>query len=261
MMRDRRKEARIAREEEAKQAAINAEKRVWHSPSLLAWAMIAASSILLFSLSYWQINRLQWKTNLINTIDNYKHERALPILPEDYGLLPDLAFARVALTGEFLHEQEIHLAARYYNSQLGYHILTPFRLEDGRLVLVNRGWVHVDNKAPETRKEGQLEGTQHLIGMIRLDDDRSRFTPENDPQANIWFSRNLRDIIDATDLKLYPAVVDALYDISESNMPIPSDGLVRLRNDHLQYAITWFLIGISGIIIFVTYHYRKRDDT
>jgi surfeit locus 1 family protein len=259
-MRDRRKAARLLREEQASLDSKNASKRHWHKPSVIAWLMVTASTLLLFSLTAWQLNRLEWKTGLIAQINNYAHQRALTAMPEDTSLLKDFAFARVALSGTFLHEDEIHLAARYYNSQLGYHILTPLQLADGSLVLINRGWVHVDYKDPAKRQAGQVQGVQHIIGMIRLDNDRSFFTPENNPKTNIWFSRNIDDIIKATNLDLYPAVVDALYDIPEGNMPIPSDGLIMMRNDHLQYALTWFLIGVSGIMTFIFYHYRKNEN-
>ncbi len=259
MMRDRRRSAREKRAAEEAEQAREAARKVWHKPHAIAWCMVAASTLLLFSLSIWQLQRLAWKEGLINTITSYQYERAYGGLPEDTTNIEELSFARILLHGEFLHEHEVHLAARYYNSQLGYHILTPFKLTDERLVLLNRGWVHVDNKDPATRMEGQVEGLQHVVGMIRTDNDRNSFTPDNDVENNIWFWRDVAGIIEATNLPLYPVTLDILYDIPAGNQPIPSDGLIRLRNDHLSYAITWFLIGLSGIIIFATYHYRSRE--
>lgn len=261
MMRDRRRSARQQREADERQAELDALRKIWHKPSAIAWCMVIASSLLLFSLSAWQIQRLAWKKNLINTIESHQYNRAFGGLPEDPQDTEALSFARIMLHGEFLHEDEIHLAARYYNSKLGYHILTPFLLTDGRKVLLNRGWVHVDYKESSTRLDSQVTGLQHVIGMVRTDDDRNAFTPDHDVAANIWFSRDVPAIIEATNLPLYPIALDVLYDRpAGANTPIPSDGLIRLRNDHLQYAITWFLIGLSGIIVFISYHYKQRSE-
>ena len=57
-----------------------------------------------------------------------------------------------------MNDHEFHLAARYDHNVLGYHVLTPFQLDDGRIVLLNRGWVPYDKKEPATRPEGQLTG-------------------------------------------------------------------------------------------------------
>lgn len=252
-MRDRRREARLRREQEA----ADAMKPRWHKPTPIAWACVIAAVLTLFGLSIWQVERLQWKEGLIADIQANRFSRAYPVLPEDVSeIREDMAFARVKLTGEFLHDDEIHLAARYYNSQLGYHILTPFRLSDKRVVLVNRGWVSTDNKNPQTRPKGQLTGEQHIIGMVRLDNDKNMFTPEHDVKENIWFWRDIDSIEQATGYALVPVNIDLLYDAPPGSLPIPSDGLVRLRNDHLGYAITWLLIGVSALVIFVLYHYH-----
>ncbi len=252
-MRDRRRSARLEREQEA----LEAKRARWHPPTVMAWMCVVTSTTLLLGLSMWQFIRLDWKEGLIADINANQYSRAYGTLPEDIELIHrDMSFARVRLKGKFLHQDELHLAARYYHSQLGYHILTPFKLDDGRVVLLNRGWVHADMKEPETRMEGQVEGYQSVIAMVRLDNDRNAFTPDHDTEKNIWFWRDLDTASFITGYELFPVNLDVLYSAPPGERPIPSNGLVALRNDHLGYALTWLLIAISGLIIFFKYHHH-----
>jgi surfeit locus 1 family protein len=252
-MRDRRIEARIEREKEV----VAAIKKRFHKPHWFAWVFIIFAVGFLLSLSFWQMERLVWKKGLISEITSHQMQRAKP-LPQDVAILKKMGFARVLLQGEFLHDDEIHLAARYYNSQLGYHILTPFQLVDGRIVLLNRGWVPANQKDDSKRKD--LKGKQTVVAMIRTDNDRNYFTPENNVLKNVWFWRDLPAVEKATGYAIVPVNVDLLYNSPKNitnggGLPIASDGLVQLRNDHLGYAITWSLIAFCGAVIFFYRHY------
>jgi surfeit locus 1 family protein len=257
-MLDRRKTARIKREEARMAAEKYATSRHWVSPHWMAWCFIIVATAVLFGLSAWQLERLQWKKGLLSEIHASRYSRA-EAFPSDETTLKTMNFHRYRVSGEYLHDYEIHLAARYYKSQLGYHILVPFQLDDGRVLLVNRGWVKVDDKLPSTRTEGQVQGKQSIIVMVRNDNDRSTFTPDPDIQGNVWFWRDIHRIADVTKLDIVPTNFDVLYDAPKGGKPLPSDGLIELRNDHLGYALTWFFIGITGIVTFTMFHYRLPD--
>jgi surfeit locus 1 family protein len=249
-MRDRRREARLEREKEA----LELTKKRWHNPHPIAWIFIIIAVGTLLALSGWQIKRLWWKQELIATIQQYQFSKPLAVLPEDTKVLKKMGFQRVILKGEFLHDDEAHLMPRYYNSALGYHILTPFKLIDGRVALVNRGWVGKDAKGDSTRND--LQGEQTIISMVRTDNDRNYFTPKHEPMKNLWFWRDLQAIEESRGYDLIPVNFDLLYDKkSVKDYPIPSDGLVQLRNDHFGYAITWLLIAFSGVCVFFYRHY------
>lgn len=229
----------------------------WEHPTLFAWLFILASTLTMFSLGVWQLQRLAWKEALIAEIATAAKDAPVTIWPKDEAAQRALRFKRVELQGTFLHAHEFHLAARYHRSTLGYHILTPFQLGDGRVVVVNRGWVPTTRKQPELRAGGQIKGPQAIVVMVRADKDRTYFTPENDPVGNMWFWRDVDAMATHTGLTIEPITVDQLYYSAEDHGPIATDGKIELRNDHLGYAITWFMIGLSGIIIFIIYH-RKQ---
>ena len=57
-----------------------------------------------------------------------------------------------------------------------------------------------------------------------------------------------------------PISLDIVGEQEDSVLPIPSDGTIQIRNDHLQYAITWYLIGLGILVIFVTYHHKGKGE-
>lgn len=214
--------------------------------------------LLMMSLGGWQLQRLAWKENLLAEIQTARDSKPLDVLPQEG--LESLSFHTVKLIGTFLHEKSFHVAARYYKSKLGYHIFTPFMLEDGRIVVVNRGWVPVKQKELSTRPDSEPKGEQELVGMIRVGSDRSRFTPPNQPDKNIWFGRDVDQMAAQSGLTLLPITIDIMAEENpDGHLPIASGGQISLRNDHLQYAITWFLVGLGIAVIFIVYHRPKKS--
>ncbi|MFO1242832.1 MAG: SURF1 family protein [Rickettsiales bacterium] len=226
-------------------------------PRPIPLIMTAVAVVTMFSLGIWQVERLAWKEKLIATIEDARRQPPVPVLPATENDIRKLAFQRVQLEGEFLHEHEFHLAARYDGGVLGYHILTPFKLLDGRIVLLNRGWVPAAKKNPETREQGNITGKISVIGMVRTDRDRNWFTPANQPEKNLWFAKDVGEMASFSHLPLEPVALDVLYDKPPGGIPKPFNGDLEPRNDHLGYAFTWFAIGFACLIIFIIYH---RDD-
>ena len=95
--------------------------------------------------------------------------------------------ARVVVTGRFRHDREIFLGARSLNGNPGYHLVTPFRLDDGRVLLVDRGWIPLERKTPDKRALGQVAGQIQLDAVIRLNGRQSWLVPDNRPEINFFF--------------------------------------------------------------------------
>lgn len=112
-------------------------------------ATVVATAILI-GLGTWQIERLAWKNALIS--ERTSNFAAAPVaLTGDENAVEALAWRRVSVTGRFLHDRELHLAARSLRGNVGYHVLTPLQRDDGRVVLINRGWVGPPKKDPAAR--------------------------------------------------------------------------------------------------------------
>jgi surfeit locus 1 family protein len=224
---------------------------------------------LLCALGVWQLERKAWKEGLIAAISARVGAPPVAFPPENAwsGLSRDRdEYRHVRLTGRFLNDKEAHLQANLVSTgmddgALGYDILTPLEIPGGALVLVNRGFVPLDKKNAATRRESQAEGVTSVTGLIRFPQSRAWFAPPDDPEKNIWFSRDQALIAKAYGLeRMAPVIVDA--DQAADKNVVPRGGQTRIAfpNDHLQYALTWFGLAFVLICVFAAYAGRRKRE-
>ncbi|MDH3234186.1 MAG: SURF1 family protein [Alphaproteobacteria bacterium] len=227
-------------------------------PTLGPTLMVIPAVLFMAGLGVWQVERRAWKTDLIETRRSRIASPAIA-LPQ----APDLSkteYRRVRLRGRFLHDREMYLGGRSWRGKLGYHIITPMTLSVGGAVLVNRGWVPVKRKDRATRQAGQISGEISIIGHLRAQPAKSRFSPDNDPDKNFWFQIDLSAMAAHAKLRDTPTFyVQAAEPIPPGGWPKPVPIGVNLPNDHLKYAITWFALAVAFAAIYVLYHLRRRS--
>ena len=95
------------------------------------------------------------------------------------------------------------------DGKAGYHVLTPLQVEDGTVLLVNRGWVPLDRRDPASRPDGQVPDAVTVTGILRVNAHAGWLTPENHPADNLWFSYDLPAMARATGQPLRPAILEA----------------------------------------------------
>lgn len=248
----------------------------FNRPRPVAWFFFLLAFGFTFAAGTWQVNRLQWKQGLIAELAAAQKEAPRNGLPKDETELAALQFRPVTIRGTWLGDTEFHITPRYIHDQFGYALIAPLKLADGRIVLVNRGWIPGKKKLPETRPETRVRGTTTLTGLVRVGAERNYFTPANQPEKNIWFGRDIADMAASAHLEnVVPAMVDVVAPEvlanekpavvktaetkqAEPKLPIPSDGIIRLRNDHLSYIVTWYGIALGILVIFIVYHRKKK---
>lgn len=215
---------------------------------------------LLIGLGTWQIQRLHWKLDLIA-----KRSAALaaaPVAaPESGAEAEALDFNHVTVRGTFDHAKELYIAATDEHGLTGWQVVTPLTLEDGRIVLVNRGFVPEAQRPPETRAAGQVAGEVTIEGILRIPHKPSGWlVPGNGPRQNYWLYVDIPAMAEADGLdqgKLLPYSVDAGKAPNPGGVPRGGQTPIELPNDHLQYAITWYGFAVTLIVIYLIYHYRK----
>ena len=164
---------------------------------------------ILCGLGAWQLERLQWKLALIARVN--AHMTAVPLtLDQIKALEPDDAqYRRVALRGRFDHAHEAYVFTTDAGAPV-YHVLTPLRLGDGRVMMVDRGEVPKELLDPATRAAGNVTGATQVTGVWRVPDAPGAFTPPPDPVHRIWYARDLAGIAAADHLTLAaPVVIEA----------------------------------------------------
>ncbi len=209
----------------------------------------------LIALGVWQLERLQWKLALIAQMNAHLH--AAPISVDAMvGMSPGQAqYRRVALVGHYDNRKEAYVFTTDKDGNPIYHVIVPFVLDDGRVVLVDRGLVPLPLIEPNLRRSGLLEGEQHVVGIWRTPDAPGLFTPPPDLKRRVWYARDLAGI--AQTLGVNPAaaaIVEADAHPVPGGWPRGGQTVVALRNDHLQYAITWFLLAASLVVVYFAYH-------
>ena len=224
-------------------------------PKPIPTFITVVSLIVLISLGSWQMSRLKWKQDIIKQM-NEKSALDAIYLPADIDNFDELKYRRVKLKGEFLHEKEVHLfvGAKSERGRPGYDILTPLKQEDGSYVLVDRGWVDYDKKLAENRPETLVKGIVEIEGMIHKTETKGSFTPENDVVKNLWFWIDIDAIKSYAGVSLKNLYIRALKKEGENTYPMAGDKIIKIRNDHLQYAITWYAFAIILLVIYFLYH-------
>ncbi len=225
---------------------------------------------MLCSLGFWQLERLKWKEELISRIEtrlkfsplDLPDEAAWPaLIADDYDYHP------VIVRGEFLHEKEALVYRATADGQAtgngpGVLVMTPFRLGNGALVIVNRGFVPLDNKDPSKRLQGQTKGQVTLTGLMRPPEPRNAFTPADTPQKGLWFTRDPAAIAVFFKLdRVAPFTIDASLQPTPGGGPQGGATVLAIRNDHLAYAWTWFGLAITlGIFYVIHCLFSLRGD-
>ena len=208
-------------------------------------------------LGTWQVQRLEWKNQLIEDFES--RATAAPIDLPVGPVGPEMEFRRLALTGTFDHRNEVFMTGRTYEGNAGFHIVTPFTLTDGRIVLVNRGWVSESYREQEKREFTLVEGEVTIPAILRFPGKKGYFVPENEPENGFWFTLVPSQIVAHLGLEgraerdIYAATVRTSDTIE---LPIAARTETNLRNSHLGYAITWYGIACALIGVYLAFHYQ-----
>ena len=204
-------------------------------------------------LGTWQMQRLEWKRGILSEIESRIEGPFRPI-PSLGAVIPERdRYAPVSLNGE-IGAQELLVLVSQKRVGAGYRIISPYTLDDGRRVLLDRGFAPVDQRdADRTRTDERVE----VQGNLHWPDDRTSSTPDNDVAGNTWFARDIAQMAEL--LGTEPLMVIARNmsppDAGVTPLPVDTSGI---PNDHLQYAITWYSLASIWVIMTGAFIWRQR---
>lgn len=239
------------------------------APSRLRfWIAVVASLVaivILCGLGTWQVDRLFWKQAIIAQIADRIHAAPVELAEVErrFAENGDVEYVPVRLRGSFVNEGERYFLSTF-EERAGWNVYTPLRLDDGRFVFVNRGFVPYDGKDPAKRSEGQLSGMVDITGLARNPppEKPSSMMPDNDPGQNVFFWKNVAEMAvgqpaSATGPFL-PFFVDAGPGRAPGGYPIGGVTIVDIPNNHLQYAFTWYGLAAVLAVMLVMFLVRSR---
>lgn len=225
----------------------------------IALALISAAFITLCFLGHWQLERAQWKNNIIAQLESeYAKD------PMQYRLtfknLQNTNIQHGSIRGKFDGNKTMLFGPKKNNEEIGFDVLIPMRLKKGN-VLVNLGWIkgekRNDIKLPVPR------GYVVLTGIARQP-DWNRFTPDNSPKNNIWTKLDIEKIAQAQNIEqIAPVIFYARSaSVTFNNLKMMEENWLP-RNKHMQYVIFWFsMAGILLILIgIILFKQRKKANS
>ena len=216
---------------------------------------------ILVGLGVWQLHRLAWKEALLARIEARSKAAPvdLPPVPQWASLKPDdYEYRHVAATGTFDNTAETPIL-RASADGAGYHVITPLRLDDGGVILVDRGFVPAALRDPRTRAVGEETGKVRVTGVLRAPEPRNLFTPRDDPAHNEFFTRDPRGIAARdrlADAAPFSIDVDPTM-VNPGGWPKPTSGELAIPNNHLSYALTWFGLALGLFGVFAYYAWSR----
>jgi surfeit locus 1 family protein len=172
-------------------------------------------------------------------------------------------YRRVIARGAFRHDREVQVYTVVSEEKgklagPGYWVMTPLELEGGARVIVNRGFVPLDRKNPDTRAAGQVSGPIPVTGLLRTPERATMFSPDNDPSRNAWYRRDPAEIASAMKLeRVAPFTIDADATPNPGGLPEGGRTRINLPNDHLGYALTWFGLALALAGVFCVFAWQR----
>ena len=202
--------------------------------------------ILVFiGLGTWQIIRLNWKNNLILEIEN-----SLKNPPVELAQSNKENFLKIKTSGSIDFDKQIYLYNLNESGTPGFEVINPIMIGDENF-LINRGWIPFEKKGTQ---EINVFDQKNIIGTLKLQGRKNIFKPDNDLNENYWFSLNREDILQFTGKKFskYIIYLDGNY-----QFPRPKTITANISNNHQKYAITWFSLALSILLLYL--YFRKKN--
>lgn len=199
----------------------------------------------MLSLGFWQLYRLSWKLDLINQIEN-----SLKIDPVELQNVEKKNYLRIKTSGQIDFEKQIYLYNLNETGKPGFEVINPIKIgnED---YLINRGWISFDQK---NKPEINVVDQKNIIGTLMLQSKSSSFKPKNEVDKNYWFTLDREDILKFTGKNFSKYII---YLNGNYENPRPRVITAKISNNHKKYAITWFSMAISILLIYL--YFRKKN--
>ncbi len=227
-------------------------------PTIRATIVVVPALIVLLGLGTWQVQRLAWKNDLIQTRTDRIAAAPLSLADAMSAASPEaIEYRPVRVRGDLRTGSAFRLLNRVHDGKQGFHVVAPMTLDNGLTVLADLGWAPRDLlDTPPVPDAGPVS----LIGYVRAFTPPGAFLPDNEPANNNWFHMDEVQMLDAAGLADGTGFyIEAGPQAREANTyPIGAMPAVDLRNSHLEYAVTWYGLAAVLAVIFVVFHWRRE---
>jgi len=237
-------------------------------PAVAGFAIFTALMVLVFTgLGIWQLQRRTEKHALIAMLNERLAAAPEPLpAPSQWNALTPGRdeFRRIAFSATYapLPDAMVYSAGSAVRDDVsgpGTWAFLPAQLADGNTIVVNTGFVQntMQDRAQQDRAVRRLitGDPVQLTGYIRFPESAGALTPSESAAKRLWFTRDhlaMSRVLGWVESgkAVAPFYVDLETPAPESGIPKPGPLSVHLKDDHLQYAITWFTLAFAVVIAF-----------
>lgn len=217
---------------------------------IITTLVVIAGVGVLIRLGIWQLDRLEWRRAFNTRVTAQLSAETIDLnvdLPVE--ALFDMEYRDAVVRGTFDFSQEVLLRNQVWENRLGFHVLTPLRIEGTDwVVLVDRGWIPFEDAAAGARVKYQGQTETEVRGMIRRGQEKPDFGGVPDPtlapgetRLDAWNVVNLVRIQDQSGLKLLPVYLLQAPEPAWVEMPYRSLPEIEIsEGPHFGYAMQWF---------------------
>jgi surfeit locus 1 family protein len=214
----------------------------------------------LLGLGFWQLQRRTQKHLLIAALTERfaGAPQPLPLSQQWPSLTPDHdEFRRVTFSATYDAKPDamVYSSGSAVRTDISGPVtwaFLPAKLPDGSTVVINAGAVQntMQDRAQQDRAVQRLitGAPVTLTGYLRFPEAAGALTPHDDVAKRLWFTRDQRAMGQALNWgNIAPFYIDLEAPVPASGIPKPGPLEVQLKDDHMQYAVTWF--GLAGAVL------------
>ena len=223
-------------------------------PTIAAFATVA----LCVAAGNWQHRRMLEKEALQARVQHAATLSPVP-LPDGVDDWTAWRFRQIAATGEYDARRQILIDNKVHDGHVGFDVVTPLHLADGRAVLVDRGWIAGGPTRARLPHAPPPEGTITLRGRIDIPArDYYELGDRKAPAGPIWEHLDPARFAQATGIPVLPIIVEALDSPLDGDLvrdwPRPDVGIER----HIGYMVQWYTFAAMAAGLWLWFTFKRR---
>jgi len=240
------------------------KNKLYFKPGIFLTLIFVSMIALFFALGVWQLDRAEEKKVLAKQIEQRLQQPVLTIDNADLEQLKrtDLAHRTIQLKGKFDTREQFFVDNKKYNGRAGYHVITPFEIENTRQrILVNRGWVSSGNSReilPEVKTPAEIITVNGRLSQPVMAKFRPGISQPADALGGVWLYIDINFFNSLSGVPLVPYVL-----LLNQETPY---GYVREWPEfkantemHFGYALQWFAFSFFSLLAYLAIGIKKYE--
>jgi surfeit locus 1 family protein len=234
--------------------------RLFKGAWLIRHLLVILAVIVLINLGFWQLRRLEQRRTLNEAILEGLNAPVI-VLTGEVVDSEAVHYHRVSAVGIFDNDESIVIRNRPFQGRPGVRLVVPLKIEgNDRAVLVDRGWIPLDESTQDRRRIYDENGTVTVEGIAYKAQTRpDRWLIPTDPtpgpgetRLDEWFRVDIERIQAQLPYSLLPIFIKESPDekAAPDMPPLREEDIELSEGSHLSYALQWFSFALILVIVY-----------